>query len=81
MTLKSFLEALAISMPFTVGTVDGQGWIVYHDGEHEREVPNWIADRPITNIYSRDYREQERTCCELKAGLAIIVGGYENGKY
>lgn len=79
MTLRNFLEVLAVSMPFTVGTIDGQGWVVYHDGEHKWEVPDWITDRLIINIYSRDYREQKRTCCELKAGLAIIVEGSENG--
>ena len=79
MTLRKFLEVLAVSMPFTVGTIDGQGWIVYYDDEHEIEVPDDLADRPITNIYPREGREKERTCCELKAGLAIVVEGCENG--
>ena len=79
MTLKSFLEVLAVSMPFTVGTIEGEGWIVYYDGEHKIDVPDYLADRPITNIYPREGREREKTCCELKAGLAIVVEGYENG--
>lgn len=79
MTLRKFLEVLAVGMPFTVGTIEGQGWIAYYDGEHGRSVPDWIADRPITNIYPREGREKERTCCELKAGLAIVVEGCENG--
>ncbi len=84
MTLRKFLEALAASMPFTVGTIKGQGWIVYYDGEHKIEVPDDLADRPITNIYPREGREKTvvrgvETCCELKAGLAIVVEGYENG--
>ncbi len=79
MTLKSFLEVLAVSMPFTVGTIEGQGWIVYYDGEHKIEIPDNLSDRPVTNIYPREGRERERTCCELKAGLAIIVEGSENG--
>ncbi len=84
MTLKSFLEVLAVSMPFTVGTVEGEGWIVYYDGEHKIDVPDYLADRPITNIYPREERQRTfvcgvETCCELKAGLAIVVEGYENG--
>lgn len=71
-------------MPFTVGTIEGQGWIVYYDGEHKIEVPDSLADRPITNIYPREGRERTvvcgvETCCELKAGLAIVVEGCENG--
>ena len=84
MTLRKFLEVLAVSMPFTVGTIDGQGWIVYYDGEHKIEVPDSLADRPITNIYPREGRERTvvrgvETCCELKDGIAIVVEGCENG--
>lgn len=79
MTLRKFLEVLAVSMPFTVGTTDGQGWIVYYDGEHRIEISDDLADRPITNIYPREGREKERNCSELKAGLAIEVEGCENG--
>lgn len=86
MTLKSFLEVLAVRMPFTVGTEDGEGWLVYYDGEHETEIPEHLLNRPVTSIYPRDGRERtvvcgRVTCCELKAGLAIVIEGKENGKY
>ena len=84
MTLKEFLEYLAESIPFTVGTKDGERWVVYHDGEHERAVPDWIADRQIVNIYPMEGREKTSVhgvgaCRALKAGLAVIVEGSEDG--
>lgn len=84
MTLRKFLEVLAVSMPFTVGTIGGQGWVVYYDGEHKIEIPDALADREITNIYPREGRERTvvrgvETCCELKAGLGIVIEGCENG--
>lgn len=79
MTLREFLKALSVSMPYTVGAENGQRWLVYYDGEHRIEVPDDLADRPITFIYHRERREKERTCCGLKAGLAILVEGCENG--
>ena len=33
MALKELLEVLAMSIPYTIGTVCGQGWIVYYDGQ------------------------------------------------
>ena len=79
MALKELLEVLAMSIPYTIGTVCGQGWIVYYDGSHKVEVPKEFMDRPVTNIYQREYREGVAGCCELKAGLAIIAEGMENG--
>lgn len=79
MALKELLEVLAMSIPYTIGTVCGQGWIVYYDGSHKAEVPKKFMDRPVTNIYQRECRESVAGCCELKAGLAIIVEGMENG--
>jgi hypothetical protein len=74
------LKVLAESVPYTIGTVYGQGWIVYYDGEHQVKVPEELIDRPVTNIYRREGREEMADCCELKAGLAIIVEGTENGE-
>ncbi len=34
MTLKQFLEVLAIGMPYTVGTENGNGWLFYYDGDN-----------------------------------------------
>ncbi len=80
MALKELLEVLAMSIPYTIGTVCGQGWIVYYDGSHKVEVPKEFMNRSVTNIYQREYREGVAGCCELKAGLAIIVEGTENGE-
>lgn len=79
MTLREFLKVLSNSISYTIGAKDGYGWLVYYDGEHVIEVPDDLADRPVTLIYQRERREKERTCCELKAGLAIVVEGCENG--
>lgn len=86
MTLRNFLEVLAVGMPFTVATENGHGWISYYDGEHKVEIPDHIADRSVVNVYPREGREAGADTiglpvCELKAGLGIIVEGYENGKY
>lgn len=80
MPLKELLKVLAGSVPYTIGTIGGQGWIVYYDGEHQVKVPEELIDRPVTNIYRREGREEMADCCELKAGLAIIVEGTENGE-
>lgn len=84
MKLKDFLEVLAVSMPFTVATIEGEGWLLYYDGEHTIDIPGYLADRLILNIYPRSEREKVfthgvLTCCDLKSGLAILVEGCENG--
>lgn len=79
MTLKEFLNVLATGMPYTVGTEYEEGWIAYYDGKKEAEIPENFIDRPIVNIYPREYREKDHNCCELKAGLGIILVGHENG--
>lgn len=81
-TLKDFLDVLAVSAPYTVGTEDGEGWIVYYDGENKVEYSNDflnLLDRDILNIYCRQGRDCGVNCCALKEGLAIIVEGDENG--
>lgn len=79
MKLKDFLEVLAVGMPYTIGIEFGQGWIAYYDGEKAAEISEAFLDRTIVNIYPRKYREKGPDYCELKAGLGIILVGYENG--
>lgn len=81
MKLKDFLEVLAARMPFTVGTENGSGWVFYYDGKNKVNIPEYFSERQIESIYPREAREKMPTCCELKAGLAIIIEGYENGEY
>ena len=80
MALKELLEVLSSSVQYTIGTINGQGWIVYYDGSHKAKVPEEFMDRPVTNIYQREYRKGLAGWWrELKAGLAIIVEGTEDG--
>lgn len=79
MVLKELLEVLSSSIPYTIGTINGQGWIAYYDGNYKAVVPDGFMDRLVTNIYQREYRKGLAGCCALKAGLVIIVEGVENG--
>ena len=81
MKLKDFLKVIAVGMPFTVGTESGTGWVFYYDGKNKIDIPEYFSDRQIELIYPREAREKMYTCCELKAGLAIIVEGFEDGEY
>lgn len=81
MTLNQFLEVLAVGMPYTIGTENGEGWLFYYDGNNHIEIPDKYLNSTITHIYPREYREKSRWCCELKAGLAIVIEGKENGTY
>ena len=80
MVLKELLEVLSSSVPYTIGAINGQGWIVHYDGSHKVEIPEKFMDRSVTNILQREYRKGLAGWWrELKAGLAIIVEGTEDG--
>ncbi len=76
--------------PWTIGTEDGNGWIFYfdgeklHDGSHNHVVlSNEVLNRQCIGIYERGERErydEYDNFMELKAGLAFIVEGRENGE-
>ena len=77
--------------PWTIETKDGKGLIFYfdgeklHDGSHNHEVAlnNEMLTRQCIGIYERDDREhydEYDEFMELKAGLAFIVEGRENGE-
>lgn len=84
MTFNQFLDVMKGNIPFTVGTEFGMSWILYYDGENKIEIPEYLLDRKVENIYPRDERSSividgYEIRCALKAGLAIIVEGTESG--
>lgn len=81
MKLVEFLDVLAVGMPYTVGAWEGQAWLTYYDGKNPVLIPDQYLEREIIRIYSRERRPETRYCCELKAGLGILIEGSENGIY
>lgn len=85
MKLKSILEIIGHGVYVRIGTQDGQGWILYDTSQKlYRSKDSFVVsllEREVINMYPGDYREALPTCCELKAGLAIIIEGFENGKF
>lgn len=58
--LRDFLRLVSCGSAFTIGTEDGTGWVYYHDIFEIINVPVILADRPVTRVYFRDAREEER---------------------
>ena len=84
-TLKRAMRILD-SEAYTIGTVDGNGWLYYFDGKELHDGTRF--DLSLEDLINREcievYYREERKCCrsgvmELKSGFAFIVTGRENG--
>ena len=86
-TLRKAMRLLDENEAWTVGTENGQGWLLYHDGKElhdgtRRQVTlDQLLNRLCVEVYDRPEREslEGRNCVELKAGKAFIVEGDERG--
>ena len=82
-TLRQIIENTGSCTYVRVGTSSGQRWIVYDTAYNlcRREDIDWLLDRPIYSLYYVGAREAVKGgCCELKAGIAILVIGEEDGE-
>lgn len=81
MTLKDLIDVYGSGCYLHVGTESGEGWYWTGRTIHADEaLSNWFA-RKVINIYDHEGRKGSISCCELKAGIAVIVEGSENGIY
>lgn len=81
-TLRQIIENTGSCTYVRVSTLAGQRWIV-HDTAYNlcnRGDIDWLLDRPIYSLYLGEAQEANDHCCELKAGLAILVIGEEDGE-
>lgn len=80
MTLNTFLQHVC-GITIHVGTCNGECWLYSDTAQNLRTaVAEDFKNREIVEIYPHDGREKSgKNCCELKAGLAVIIDGNENG--
>ena len=81
-TLRQIIENTGACTYVRVGTFYGQRWIVHGTALNlcNRKDIDWLLDRPIYSLYLGEAREANDRCCELKAGIAILVMGEEDGE-
>lgn len=81
MTLRFYLQHTN-SIVIHIGTTYGEGWL--YSGEAQsllKTVAETFLNREVSEMYIHDGREEDKklNCCELKAGIAVIIKGKENG--
>lgn len=82
MTLKDLMNVTGSGVYLRVATEHGNGWL-FHDILINLDINSCLndsyADREVINIYDVERREGSHRCCELQAGIAVIVEGDECG--
>ena len=81
MTLRFYLQHTN-DIVIHIGTTRGEGWL--YSGEAQsllKIVAEDFLKREVAEMYIHDGREEDKklNCCELKAGIAVIIKGKENG--
>ena len=64
-----------------IGTQGGAGWLYSGEAQSLRQnVAENFLNRKVVEMYIHEGREEDKklNCCELKAGIAVIVSGKEN---
>lgn len=80
MTLKDLLDVLGSDEFLRIGTEHGQGVLFYDRTIHlDKDLPEWVKERPVYNMYSVEERPASSYCQGLESGIVILIDGNENG--
>ena len=86
-TLEKVMRILHEDDVYTIGTVDGNGWLYYFDGKELHDGSRYdlldeLLNRECVEVYEREERKRFfkwDKFMELKSGLAFIVTGNDDG--
>lgn len=80
MKVKELLNVLGSGENLVIGTVKGRGWLYQNKTIHlDTDLPEWVKERKVFNMYSIEGREGSQYACEIKSGIAVIIEGTEGG--
>lgn len=80
-TLGQLLAVCGCGTILHIGTENGNGWTFTGAAlSAVDEMRDWV-EREIVQLYQHEGRDASRWCCKLEPGLAVVVQGFENGRY
>lgn len=80
MKLLEVMRLISSTVPITIGTDKGEGWLYYSDGITPTDIDTDFLERDVMVIYTSDGRRSYGNGVKaLAPGIAIIVEGNEDG--